>query len=536
MLAHRPSQHARSPLGSAWSRLVVALVVLAGALAPDAARAAVRMYPSELYGGMNVITLSSDKGIRRILYKVGSGWREARNGLQLPNLRFVSVPSPRNCPKQVKVYIFVEHVSDDAEVTLRTEECNGGGGSIQSLELGTLWEVDHQEMGAVRVGKTVCTPFRVSAVGDRAVTVDRVVVPTGNFQLRFSEGKPPLRIGADGLYRYDVCFRADRPGRYKMPIHVYIRRRQPNGGFNSFIVADTAYVTVLGPPPQAPVRRPPATTPRRPPPRRPPPSVIDPPRPIIVPDPPPPPRIPDVDTTAPRLAARPVIPVETEALREPPEMAVAGYGREITDPTTFRTIVLPTARSVGAGRSFVASYDVAGILAGYGVTDRLTVIGGGLVIPAFVGARTVDVTAGARYELHRGDYLRVAGGVQLNHSDTDSSAITLAAPYVVASLGDDDRRASVALSYTARRHDPVSGDPFTREAIVVAAGGDLRIGGNWKVAAEAIWIQASTYQPVIGTVRYFGERFAVDAGAVVNVGSGETTVAPVVSVVVVFGE
>jgi hypothetical protein len=515
-------------------RVSIALLILVLASAAGDLRAAVRSYPDVLYGGMNVITLKADKGIQRILWRNGGALREARSGHRTDNLRIVSVPSTKGCPKQLKIYLFVESVTREASIELHTFEC-GGSSSTQELQMGETWTVDHQEMGASRVGERICRSFRVTSRGGGSVVVDRVVVPSGNFELRFTAGRPPLRVLAGRTYRYDVCFQAQAPGRYKMPIHVYIRRDQPNGGFNSFIVADTAYITVVGPPPSRrppPVRRVPP--PRRDPPRRDPPRVrTEPIRPI---EPPPKPRpIPDVDTVAPRIAARTGMPPVVADIRSASALAEIVEPPELSDPTTFRVVVLPTARSIEEGRTFIASYDIAGILVGHGVTDRLTVMAGGLVVPAFVGARTIDVTGGARYEFHRGDFTRVAAGLQLNHSDTDSSSITLVAPYIVASIGDDDSRASVALSYSARRHDPESGDPFNREAIVVAAGGDLRLGRHWKVAGEAAWIQSSSYQPVLATVRYFGESFAVDAGAVVNVGGGSAEVAPVVSLVWVLG-
>lgn len=522
---------------------------------PYDVRAAVSLYPRELYGGMNVVTVNASTGVQRLQWYDGRRWIDLRKGQALENLRIVSAPVPKRCARVMKLYLFVPDVTTDAEIELRVVECGGGERRLR-LETGELWNVDHQQMGAVRVGQTLCQPFSVRSTGSGSVVVDRVVSPSGSFQLRFPAARPPLRILAGRTYSYQVCFRATEPGTFKMPIHVYIRREQPAGGFTSFIVADTAYVTVVGPPP---ARRPAATTrPTRPavrPSRPTPPRVrINPPRVIepVIPAPPPPRRVPDVGTISARATARAVLPLRTEELRlasdvgEPLPVAPA-----VIDPTTFRTILVPTARSVGEGRAFVASYDVAGIVAGYGVSDRLTLLVGGVYIPEIVADRAIDVTAGGRYEFHRGDFTRFAGGLQLNYSTTDSSSIALVAPYVVASLGDDDHRASVALAYTVRRHAPVAGASFERQALVVTLGGDARIAERWKVAGEAYLIEnigqsiATPMEPAIddadfagaaATVRYFGERFAVDVGAIVGGGRAGIGVAPVVSFVWVFGE
>lgn len=512
------------------------LCTLACVVSP--ARAAVSLYPNELYGGMNVVSIKASSGVRRLQWYDGDRWVDLRKGQALENLRIVAAQTQGRCPRSMNLYLFVPDVTSMARIMLRVIEC-GGAERTMELETGPEWLVDHQRMRDARVGETVCQEFSVRSVNDgRSVIVDRVVSPVSAFQLRFTGRRPPVRIAAGRSYYYQVCFRATAPGRFKMPIHVYIRRAQPNGGFNSFIVADTAYITVVGPPPPVPVRpRPIPARPRPVPPstRPTPPRVrIEPPSQPVEP---PPPRIPDVDTTSTRAIASAVVPVATDSLRVQPGVGEPlPWRSEVVDPTTFRTVLLPTARSVPEGVGFVGSYDIAGVLAGYGVTDRLTVLVGGLYIPPSIASRTADLTAGARYEFYRGDFTRVAAGLQLNYSDTDSSSITVAAPYVVASLGDDDRRASIALSYSARRHVPALGEPFYREAVVIAAGGDIRVGGDWKLAGEAYWIQHSTYQPVIATVRYFGRSYAIDAGVVVNAAGSEARIAPLVSVVWVFGQ
>lgn len=497
---------------------------------------------------MNVITFDASSGIRRIQWNDGTRWHDLQKGQSLRNLRIVSAPTPSKCIRKLKVYMFLPDVTHTASIELRVLECGGG---VQKMELRSAetWQVDHQQLGAAHIGQTVCQQFSVRSLGGGSIIVDRVVASSGSFQLRFGAKKPPVYIASNRTYRYDVCFQATKPGNYKMPIHVYIRRDEPAGGFNSFIVADTAYITVIVPPKPPRVIepvRPPIVQPVRPRPPQVPPRVrIETPRPI---EPVAPPRIPVIASASTRAVAKAEMPIATETLRARESIEQIVFDPDITDPTTFRTIVLPTARSIGEGKGFVASYDIAGVLGGYGVTDRLTVLAGAIYIPRFVGSRTFDVTAGARYEVHRADFVRVAGGVQLNYSSSDSSSIALVAPYAVVSVGDDDHRASLALSYAARRHVPVSGESFAREAIVLAGGGDIRVARNWKLAAEGFVIEGvdaptrstrdggSDLWGATATVRYFGERFAIDAGALINSSGGTIGAAPVVSFVWVMGE
>ena len=176
---------------------------------------------------------------------------------------------------------------------------------------------------------------------------------------------------------------------------------------------------------------------------------------------------------------------------------------------------MPTARSIEEGKGFVASYDLAAVVAGYGLTDRITLLGGALYVPPGIG-KALDLTAGGRYEFYREGVIRSAAGVQFNYSSTDSSDITLAAPYLVTSIGDDDSRATLLVGYSLRRHKPVNGDGFDRQALVLGVGGDYRIAHNWKIAAEGYLLQDSDYQPIIVTARYFTERFALDIGLGIN--------------------
>jgi hypothetical protein len=212
----------------------------------------------------------------------------------------------------------------------------------------------------------------------------------------------------------------------------------------------------------------------------------------------------------------------------------------LVDPTTHRVVVMPTARSVDSGKVFVANYDVAGFLFGFGLSDRLTLLGGFAYVPSFISYNLV-ATAGGRYEILRQDYLRMAIGAQFNYSRSDASSIVLGAPYLVTSIGDDDQRASLALGYSWRHHTPADStiDPFNRQAAIVAIGGDYRVARHWKVAAEAYLLEEANYQPLIATLRYFDDHFAIDAGLAIDLAiSGPKRdgvgVAPVVSIMWVW--
>jgi hypothetical protein len=208
----------------------------------------------------------------------------------------------------------------------------------------------------------------------------------------------------------------------------------------------------------------------------------------------------------------------TEPLPDPPLP-----DEPVTDPTTHRVLLMPTARSIDSGKFFVANYDLAGFLFGAGLGERTTLLGGVLYVPGSAGHNLV-ITAGGRYEVYREGILRGAVGAQAGYSESNISSIILASPYAVISVGDDDRRASIAAGYSWRRHTPKDAllGAFSQQAAVVAVGGDYRIGGNWKIVGEAYLLQDANYQPLVVTLRYFTRHVAIDGGVGVDLGlSGE---------------
>jgi hypothetical protein len=191
---------------------------------------------------------------------------------------------------------------------------------------------------------------------------------------------------------------------------------------------------------------------------------------------------------------------------------------------------MPTAKSLGSGSVFLANYDVAGWVFGYGASDRLSLLGGFLFIPGVLNYNLL-VSGGAKYEFLRDGYLRMAAGAQFSFSQTERSSITLGSPYAVASIGNEDQRGSLLLGYSLRHHNPVDGESFDRQAAILGIGGDYRVGFHWKVVGELVLLENSDVQPLSLTARYFANDFSIDAGVLVNIdpAGGGFRVAPVIN-------
>jgi len=498
----------------------------------------ITIYPPVLYSGLNVITITAPAGISRILYGTRAGWTDLTTGIRTSQFRIISGPSFRQCDRKATFVVFVPTMNREVYLNIQAIDCKRNSETF-TLNLENAWNVYREDYGTVQVGSISCHTFEVTTSGGDFV-IDSLGSPSPDFQIRYTSRRPPLRIPASGIYTYDVCFTARKVGRMRMPIYVFLRRRFPAGGHNSFVVADTAYVNVIPAlvarqeTPQIKVK------PARPRPRTftaQPPAIIISKAPVKV----------DTPRVVPRAMVVELRPVEIT----PPEVkrpAIASGGEPeptfsteiLTDPTPHRVVIMPTARPIDSGKIFLSNYDVAGWLAGYGVNDQLSLLAGVLYVPRFINHNFV-ATAGGRYQVYQDGAWRGAVGAQVNFSETDLSSIVLLSPYAVLSLGDDDRRASTTLGYTWRRHMPKEDTipPFDKQALVLGIGGDYRIGHHWKVAAEAFLLQEASYQPLIVTLRYFDKRFAIDGGLGLDLGllggrTGGIRVAPVISGAWVF--
>jgi hypothetical protein len=326
-----------------------------------------------------------------------------------------------------------------------------GGFSSQTLESREKWTILHEKTGNVEVGRDTCLLCKVQSPDGKLI--DSIVVSDPRFSVRMPSASGPWRVQGGVDFNYQVCYHAARIDTSTEIVRIYLHRDYANGGFSQYVIEKP--VTAIGAPPL-----------------------------------PPPPKV-------------------VKRTSQPPPLP------PLEDPTTFRNIVMPTAESLARGKWFVGTYDLAGWLAGYGVTDRLMLMGGGAAVPDFI-SRVVVGTIGAKYDLVNvdisgTDQFMVAAGYQYGYSSTVQSNISASTPFAVLSLGDRSRRLSVAAGYTWKVHTTPS-ETFNRNAYVIAIGGDYTIARGWKLAAETYVIESSGVAPLAVTLRYFTDKFAFDAG------------------------
>lgn len=351
-----------------------------------------------------------------------------------------------DCPDSINIEAGVLSVTSGEKLELTIYGCDG---SLVSRSLTTQnWTILHEYTGDVELTTDTCLSCRIEGGGIRWLRDIETTNP--DLVVRINQIKIDDRYLIDGIrpFRYEVCYTPSRLGRGVDTILIHLERDQPNGGY-------------------------------------------------------------EVQTIAKPISWAGV----------PPEGPIAGFDAEISktdaipplvDPTPFRNIVMPSAESLPKGEWFYGNYMVVGHLAGYGATDRLTILAGGSFVPDFI-SRLYLGTLGARYQVVREGGFSAAAGLQVAFSSATDSDIRTIAPHGLLSYGNDSHRATIGVGYGFKRH-VIPAETFDRDALVLAVGFNTEIGRGWKLAAEYASIESSGIAPLLVTGRHFGERWAIDFG------------------------
>ena len=199
-------------------------------------------YPTEIYPGENIITVTNPAGIETIRARSSAGLR-------------VTVPTIRGCPTSVDVRVVATNPEADELLSFTTYDCTGDfTESSRNLFALDKWTILQTRIGPVAVGAATCADAQVSLVSDETKTVDSIVSDDPAIRIEM-----PPKIGGTWMARtgrplaYQICYRPTEAGSRSTRLRIYIRRRQPHKGLNDSLsekpVSTVAYVP---PPPPEP--------------------------------------------------------------------------------------------------------------------------------------------------------------------------------------------------------------------------------------------------------------------------------------------
>ncbi|MFI5311110.1 MAG: MMPL family transporter [Gemmatimonadales bacterium] len=165
------------------------------------------------------------------------------------------------------------------------------------------------------------------------------------------------------------------------------------------------------------------------------------------------------------------------------------------NPNITRLVFGPTGRTLAAGEGYFADYDIlVGSLA-VGVTDRITIGGGGLLVP---NSQLWFVTP--KVGLVRGESFNLAAGALMGGWGSTGVA---GVGYIVGTFGGADR------SFTLGAGNGFSGSGPARDRVFMV-GGEARVSRRISLMTENYLTTATSDAAVSYGMRVLGERVSVD--------------------------
>jgi hypothetical protein len=184
----------------------------------------------------------------------------------------------------------------------------------------------------------------------------------------------------------------------------------------------------------------------------------------------------------------------------------------VRDPLASQAFLMPTARAFGGGHGFVMDYMVAGLQLNYGLTDWLSLNGGGVAAP-FLPTPVATATAGLKITPLSSDELSVSLGAQGVYSKV-RKITRIGFPYVVATYGTWESELTLLGGLSYQSSVDSLNIPFTATNSVIGVEGDMRVGENLKASIEFYFVEDFGIVPTIATMRYFTNEMTIDVGIV----------------------
>ncbi|MEA3311552.1 MAG: hypothetical protein U9Q76_04975 [candidate division WOR-3 bacterium] len=211
-----------------------------------------------------------------------------------------------------------------------------------------------------------------------------------------------------------------------------------------------------------------------------------------------------------------------ESIRELPATSVKAGSRWFPNPNAVRLYVGPTARPLSKGKGYVADYMLFFPYVAYGITPNISLEGGMTLIPGLGLNQIIYYRPKIGFQLNDNVALAggLMGGLNLPLGDYYNEIMTFNFIYAVGTFGIPDLSVTLGLAYGGIAEMGYGGEWMEYPAIML--GGEFRVARGVSIVTENYYAPdvAEEVAGVSYGLRFYGERFSVDACFVNAVGEG----------------
>lgn len=189
------------------------------------------------------------------------------------------------------------------------------------------------------------------------------------------------------------------------------------------------------------------------------------------------------------------------------------------DPNSARLYLVPTARPLPKGEGFVSGYYIIAPLVAYGVSDNISISGGGtFLLSTMIGGVYLLPKIGFSF----GNYVSLAAGAAGAKAwGPEGFAPSLGALYALGTFGPPEMSATVGAGYAAYMGTTENDTAFSFTPAFMV-GGSFRILRKMAFVTENYMVKNwLDYSPIVTYgLRFFGEQFTLDVAFINTINYG----------------
>jgi hypothetical protein len=187
------------------------------------------------------------------------------------------------------------------------------------------------------------------------------------------------------------------------------------------------------------------------------------------------------------------------------------------DVSRTRYLFGPSALMLRGGQAYFSQKELVVSEFGYGISDNFTVLAGAIPFAWFIPGAGLNFLVGAKVGMPVGGSVHLAAGFDTLVILFNGVSVTSGFVFGTATIAENNWHLSLSAGYPVAFNFQLG--EFATTAPIVTVSGNLRLSQNFGLVSEN-WIvlpPSAGADPVLAdglSVRFLGERFSVDVGAV----------------------